>query len=135
MSGEAPLDRHDYRLRKLPLIHPHALVLTRTDPRFAIRRHSIFDPAPSQCHVIRSMNILNKAYFSDADITAAVRCAMASLHPGGLWIVGRTIREDPPIHDVSIFRKLLGSDAVEVIARIGAGSEIQSLVLATDVRC
>jgi len=128
-SDTAPFDRQDSRFRKLPLIHPRALVLARTDTRFAIRRHSVFDPAPSPCHAIRSMNILNKEYFSDPEIATAARSAMASLHPGGVWIVGRTIREDPSIHDASIFRKS-SSGSVEVIARIGAGSDIQDIALA-----
>jgi hypothetical protein len=127
-SSAAPLDRSVYRFRKLPLIHPRALILARTDTRFSIRRHSVFDAAPSRCHAIRSMNILNKAYFSDSHITAAARCVIDSLHPGGIWIVGRTIRDNPSAHDVSIFRKP-PSGAIEVIAQIGAGSEIQDIVL------
>ena len=128
-TGAARFDRVEFRFRKLPLIHPRALGLARSDSRFTIRRHSVFQQAPSPCHAIRSMNILNRGYFGEAELIAAARCAIASLRPGGIWIVGRTICEDPPTHDVSVFRKP-PSGAIEVITRIGAGAEIQELVLA-----
>jgi len=125
---EDPLEQHGYVLRKLPLVHPRALALARSGAPFAIRRHSVFEPAPALCHVIRSMNILNLAYFSEQQLAQAARSAIASLHPGGIWIVGRTIRENPPEHDVSLFRKR-SAESVELIERIGAGSEIGSIVL------
>jgi hypothetical protein len=125
---EESLDRDGYVLRKLPLIHPRALALAQSDRRFMIRRHSIFESAETPCHVIRSMNIFNRAYFSESELTQGIRSVIASLHSGGIWIVGRTIREDPPVHDVSIFRKRSSGD-FELIERVGSGSEIESIVL------
>lgn len=118
----------EYCLRKLPLIHPRALALTRSDARFVIRRHSVFDRAEVPCHVIRTMNILNRAYFPERQLSEAVDNVITSLRPGGIWIVGRTIQDDPPTHNVSIFRKK-NSGGLEVLKQIGAGSEIDPIAL------
>ena len=120
--------RHGFAIRQLPLTHPRALFLARNDSRFAIRQHSIFNPAPIPCHAIRSMNILNKAYFSDSELNRGIHVIVSSLKPGGLWVVGRTICEKPREHDVSIFRKT-SSGRLDVLERLGAGSEIHDLVL------
>ncbi len=127
--NDDPLDRDGYRLRKLPLIHPEALALARGDSRFMIRRGSIFESLANPCHVIRSMNVLNQAYFSEEELAQGARSAIASLLAGGIWIVGRTIAEDPPQHEVSIFRKQ-GSGKLEMVQRVGSGSEIESIALA-----
>ncbi|MBV8552214.1 MAG: hypothetical protein JOY54_13000 [Acidobacteriaceae bacterium] len=125
---EEMLERNGRLLRKLPLIHPRALELARRDERFSIRRHSVFERAPAPCHVIRSMNILNRSYFSEHQLFDAARSVAESLHAGGIWIVGRTTCEDPPVHDVSVLRKL-DSGLLQVVERTGAGSEIESIAL------
>jgi hypothetical protein len=127
-DSEEVLLRGGYRLHKLPLVHPRALALARTEPRFRLRRHSVFAQAPVPCHAIRSMNILNRSYFAEQDLLTGIRSVVASLHTGGLWIVGRTVREDPPEHHASILRKT-GSGRLELVERFGAGSEIESLAL------
>jgi hypothetical protein len=124
------IDRNGYRFRKLSLIHPDALNLARHDARFRIRRQSVFEPLPAPCHVIRSMNIFNRAYFSEAQLAQGARAAVASLLPGGIWILGRTTAEEPPVHEVTIFRKQ-SSGALEVLDRLGAGSEIEAIALST----
>ncbi len=118
----------EYRFRKLPVVHPRALALARSDPRFAIRRHSVFDRADAPCHVIRTMNILNRAYFTERELAQAARSVVGSLLPGGVWIVGRTTSDNPPVHDASIFQKQ-HSGALELIQQIGDGSEMDSIAL------
>ncbi len=126
--GDAVLERGSLFLRKLPLVHPQAMALARVDPRFSIRRQSIFESAPAPCHVIRSMNILNRAYFSTAQLAAAMQAILESLRPGGIWILGRTIDDKEAHHNVSILRKS-SKDGVEVIKRIGAGADVESIAL------
>jgi hypothetical protein len=126
---EEPCQQAGYILRRLPLIHPEALALARNDPRFSVRRQSIFDRATNPAHVIRSMNILNRNYFPDDQLAQGANAVAASLHDGGIWILGRTTQEDPPVHDVTLFRKL-SSGRLEEIERIGAGSEITAIALA-----
>jgi hypothetical protein len=122
------LSRDNYRFRKLSLIHPDALDLTRQDARFVIRRQSVFERLPVPCHVIRSMNIFNRAYFSEGQLEQGARSVIDSLLAGGFWILGRTTEEQPPAHEVTIFRKL-ASGSLEVLERLGAGSEIETIAL------
>lgn len=128
--SEETVERDGYRLRKLNLIHPDALHLARSDSRFTIRRQSIFDSPSEPCHVIRAMNVLNRAYFSEEQLAQAARNAISHLRPGGMWIVGRTTSEDPPVHEATIFQKP-SFGALEVVSRIGPGSEIETIALTT----
>jgi hypothetical protein len=128
-ANEEPIEQNGYILRKLPLIHPEARALARIDARFSVRPHSIFEKLKEPVSVIRSMNILNRAYFSEQQLAEGARCVIDSLVAGGIWILGRTVSENPPVHEVSIFRKQ-DSGALEVLERVGPGSEIESIALA-----
>jgi len=122
------LEQAPYVFRKIPLIHPDAQAMRRTSERFTIRRHSVFEASDAPCHVIRTMNIFNVAYFEQERLQDGVRAIWRSLLPGGMWIVGRTTQESPPVHNASIFvREEAGFRLVE---RFGAGSEIESLATA-----
>lgn len=88
--------------RKIPLIHPDAQAMRRSNSRFDIRKHSIFEAAPHPCHAIRTMNILNLAYLPTDHLLESIDAVWRSLLPGGIWIVGRTI-ENSGAHHVSIF--------------------------------
>ncbi len=127
-NGIQQKDCEGYRIRKLSVVHPRALALARSDGRFAIRRHSVFDRANAPCHVIRTMNILNRAYFNEQQIAQAARSIVASLIPGGIWILGRTVSDDPPVHNVSIFQRRRSGE-LELIEQIGEGSEVASIAL------
>lgn len=76
--------------KPLSLVHPRAAKLTRQEGRFQTVEHSVFDPLPSPCHVVRTMNVLNLAYFSRARLEAAIENIWSCMHTGGIWIVGRT---------------------------------------------
>ncbi|MBV8569593.1 MAG: hypothetical protein JO319_03185 [Acidobacteriaceae bacterium] len=126
--GEAALVREPYVVRKLPLVHPNAMALARSDARFSICRHSVFERSQTPCHVIRSMNILNRAYFSEVELTQAARAVIGSLRTHGIWVVGRTIDDESSVHDASVFRKG-SSGELELISRMGNGAEIERLAL------
>ena len=115
----------DYRVSKIPCIHPKALSFSKANTRFQLRTRSVFEQAPS-CHVLRTMNILNRAYFSEEKLTAGVEAAFESLKPGGIWIVGRTLEQDFSNH-VSILRR--GQNGWQVLERLGHGSEMEELAV------
>ena len=115
--------------RKIPIVHPEAATLASQNPRFHILRHSAFEALPSPVDVIRTMNIFNNAYFPPERLATGARAVWQSLRTGGIWIVGRTISEAPPIHEVSVFART--DSGFTLLSRIGPGSEIESLVLAT----
>lgn len=115
-------------LRKIPIIHPEAMALARQDSRFRIMCHSAFAPLPAPVDVIRTMNIFNRSYFPPPRLTDGVRAVWLSLRPGGLWLVGRTVRETPAAHEVSAFIRT--ASGFQLVWRNGTGSEIEELALA-----
>ena len=122
--GPATANVQPFALRRLPLVHPEAVELL--GPGFGIRRHSIFAALDTPVDVIRTMNILNRTYFPEARLREAIAAVERSLKPGGIWIVGRTVRDDPPENEVTIFRR--GETGWQVLRRVGPGSEIEPLV-------
>ncbi len=116
----------DVQVRYIPFIHPEAVALTRTNPNFRFCERSVFDAAAGSCGVLRTMNIFNRDYFSERQLTEGASAAFQSLQPGGLWIVGRTL-EDQITNHATFFRR--GEQSFEVLERIGKGSEIEPLAL------
>ncbi|MGB2635573.1 MAG: hypothetical protein WAM58_16710 [Candidatus Acidiferrum sp.] len=116
----------EYRIGEISCVHPEAGVLSKNDPRFTIRTRSVFDRSPG-VDVVRTMNILNLAYFPTEQLIDGIQAAFQSVKPGGLWIVGRTHEEDSKNH-VTFFRRT--DKGWQVLERIGNGSEIEMLVTA-----
>jgi len=116
----------DVQVRYIPFIHPEAVALTRKNPNFRFCERSVFDATARTCHVLRTMNIFNRDYFSEQQLTEGASAAFQSLQPGGLWIVGRTL-EDQVTNHATFFRR--GEQNFEVLERIGNGSEIEPLAL------
>jgi hypothetical protein len=113
-------------VRSIPYVHPRARDLARTNPNFQFRLRSVFETTPEACDVIRTMNIFNRSYFSDEQLSAGAKAIFKSLRPGGMWILGRTLEEDFSNH-VSLLRR--GEGGWETLERIGMGAEIEGLVL------
>jgi hypothetical protein len=124
--GTAEQVANGFEIRKLPVAHPEALRLAKEDSRFSIRSHSAFEGSDEPCNVIRTMNIYNRAYFSEDRLREGVRAVLGSLKPDGIWIVGRTADEAATSHNVTMFRKR-DSGLLDVIERVGEGSEIEDL--------
>jgi len=116
------------RLVRLPLVHPEAIALADASPEsFAIRSHSVFTAAPAPVDVVRMMNILNRVYFEEAKLQEGARSVWRSLNARGIWIVGRTVREQPPEHRVSVLEKT--EQGFRLLERYGGPSEIEELAL------
>lgn len=114
--------------RKIPLIHPRAAALARSAASFRVERHSVFEPAGRPAHVVRTMNILNAGYFDSTQLQRGARSVWESLVPGGLWIVGRTVKDAPPLHHVSVLVKT--GTGFELLERYNQKSEIEDLARA-----
>ncbi len=119
----------ELRVRYIPYIHPEAMALTRKNPNFRFCERSVFDATPATCDVLRTMNIFNRDYFSEQQLTEGVSAAFQSLRPGGLWIVGRTLEQDFTNH-ATFFRR--NPERFEVVDRLGSGSEMEALALSTN---
>jgi hypothetical protein len=115
-----------YKVRPISYIHPEVRKLADHNPHFQFRMRSVFDRTPAACHVLRTMNIFNRAYFSEQQMADGAAAVHESLQPGGLWIVGRTLEEDLSNHATFLQRKQSGW---EVLERIGKGSEMEPVAL------
>ncbi|HTA46529.1 MAG TPA: hypothetical protein VK789_28995 [Bryobacteraceae bacterium] len=129
LNSECPevFEQPPFVFRKIPLIHPEAQALRVSCSRFAIRRHSVFESSDGLPDVIRTMNIFNHSYFSKERMLEGARAVAQSLREGGLWIVGRTMQENPPVHHASLLVR--EKDGFRLIERFGPGSEIEELVV------
>jgi len=108
---------------KICCVHPKARSLASGNPRFRIVTRSIFEYTPG-IDVLRTMNILNKSYFSVNQISDGMEAAFRSLKPGGIWIVGRTLEHDLSNH-ATVFKK--EESAWKVLLRVGTGWELEEL--------
>jgi hypothetical protein len=115
-----------YQVRTIPYIHPEAAALARANPRFRFCRRSVFERSATPCHVIRTMNIFNRAYFSTERLEEGFRTIFDSLVPGGIWIVGRTLEEDLSNH-ATFFRRR--ENGWEVLDRVRDGWEMEQMAL------
>jgi hypothetical protein len=123
-----PAKKSSWTVQPISLIHPAARRLLAIDPRFEIRRHSIFTPLPQPCHAIRTMNIFNLGYFSEDGLRAGAACVTGSLVDGGIWILGRTTQDiRPSVNSVSIFQK--NGSSLKLVRQLNGGSEIEELAL------
>lgn len=124
-AGEAA--QTDLNIKRISLVHPEARALATSDSRFEVRKRSVFDIVSSSCDVLRTMNILNRGYFSEGQLTSGISAAWQSLRPGGLWVVGRTMEDSFRNHASLLGRNDSGWD---LVTRVGDGSEIEALALA-----
>jgi hypothetical protein len=111
-----------YQVSQINCVHPEARTFSSINPQFQLRARSVFDVTPDSLHVLRTINILNKDYFSDAQLREGSEAAFRSLRLGGVWIVGRTLESDFSNH-VSFLRKL--EKGWGLLARVGRGSEME----------
>lgn len=112
----------EYQINRINCVHPEVLTFISANPRFQPRTRSVFDITPNAVHVLRTMNILNKDYFSDSQLRDGSKAAFRSLKLGGVWIVGRTLESDFSNH-VTFLQKL--ENGWGTLTRIGKGSEME----------
>jgi hypothetical protein len=127
-KGDEELHRPPYVFRKISMIHPAAEALRLSAAAFRIQRQSVFDPLVQPSDVIRTMNILNVSYFDRGRLSLAARNVWQSLKPAGIWIVGRTIEEEPPLHHASVLIRT--REGFALLERHVEKSEVEDLVLA-----
>lgn len=115
-----------YQVSRISTIHPSVAQFGARDPRFQLRQQSVFECVPDSCHILRTMNILNVGYFSHVELVKGIHVAFHALKEGGIWIVGRTLKQDLSNH-VTLFEK--EKMGWRVLDRLGNGSEIEDLAL------
>jgi hypothetical protein len=86
---------------------------------------------PAVFDVVRAANILNRDYFDDATLKMILGNLRVRLARNGLLVVCRTDNEG--MNRASVFA-LRDCDHLEVVARLGAGSDIEDLALLANGR-
>lgn len=75
---------------------------------------------------VRVANLLNRGYFPEPQLVTMLRVVTHRVRPGGLLILCRT--EPDEINHATVFRRR-EAGGLEVVARLGKGSEIEELVV------
>jgi SAM-dependent methyltransferase len=112
-------------VRELSLVNPALAALAARDPRITVREHSIFAPWPdTPPDVIKVANVLNRAYFTEAQLRHALTQAQRALAGGGRLFVTDNRREER----VSVLAKT--GPGFELVERVNGGAEVTELALA-----
>jgi hypothetical protein len=120
-----------YSVGKICCVHPQARFFSKKYPQFRVNVRSVFDYTPG-VDVVRTMNILNTAYFSQKQLIEAAKAVFRSLKPGGIWIVGRTLEHDFSNH-VTFYRR--ADQGWDMLQRVGDGWEMEELVYHAAAQC
>ena len=105
------------------------------NPDFTLLEESISTPTPenllNKFNVLRAANILNKSYFDDTTLTNMVINLKSRLKTNGLIVVCRTCDEKDGTNTSTTFKKTDNGN-LEILERIGSGSEIENLIMETN---
>lgn len=115
------------RLERFPLVSPKCLEMTKSNGNFVFSRRDLFQHFEGQLDVVRALNILNRDYFNETQLRAAIANVASCLSENGLFIVGRSHDKEDKEHNVSIFRK--NGDKFALVIDYLKGAEIKNLVL------
>lgn len=132
----ASRDRIRTSLERAEQLRTVRLLSPRLNDRhdITIERNDIFQRTPhfdGRFDFIRAANILNRGYFEDKALRRALgNIAHYLSGPGALLLVARSVGNQTA---GTLFNLSQDGRRLQVVSRIGAGSEIEALVLATSV--
>lgn len=89
----------DIAVHIVNLFCPSAQALAVDDPRFSLAQHDLLDSSPTEGKLdcIRAMNVINRGYFSDAELHRVFQNMASALQPQGLLIVGSNEESDSAV--------------------------------------
>lgn len=109
----------------LTQIHPTCLSYMKSKRNFKYVYHNLFDPFLEKYDVIRVMNVLQQAYFSDHENFQILKNIFNSLNKNGLLITGSNDVTKSPINASIFIRKDNGFSLKKII---NDGSRIHDLI-------
>jgi chemotaxis methyl-accepting protein methylase len=123
----ARLEANDPALNvtRIRLLSPECLRLLASDSRFTFERYNVLEPAKGRFNLVRAMNVLNRGYFSDADLRLASANVHGSLIPGGLFVTGSNEDAGSSVDGAIYERTETGFRQLWVS---GAGSQIDGIL-------
>jgi len=106
------------------LLHPKLRQRAFVDPRIVVKEYNVFEPWPSElADIVKVANVLNRLYFSDAEILKALANLKMAMKSDGKLL----ITDNREIEKVSIFSK--DSAGMLVLEKeVNGGTEIADLV-------
>ncbi len=112
--------------QRVSLVQPALERRARTDERVALVTHDVFAPWPGPpADVVRLANLLNRTYFSDADIGRALSQCHRMIVPDGLL---QLVENRPGLGEQgALYRR--GEAGFVRVAQVGAGSDVDGLVV------
>ncbi len=98
--------------------------------RVTVREHDLTTLRPEwrdRFDVVRAANVLNRDYFDQPTLERMIAHLRTYVRARGLLVLCRT-HDDTRTNHASVLRRATAGDAFAVVARVGDGSEIESLV-------
>jgi len=122
---------HGFHTKKITLVTKRLL----NNPDFILHEENILTPTPKELlntfNILRAANILNLSYFDEKTLASMILNLKSRLKTNGLFVICRTSETKTGSNNGTIFKKLDNGE-LEVIDRVGAGSEIEDIVLRTN---
>jgi hypothetical protein len=115
-------------IRPVQLVSPRL----RDHPRVRVEKNDIFTATPryqARFDFVRAANILNRGYFSEAEIRRALVHVVSYLSGPGAWLL--IARSTGGQHVATLFQVSADGRRLQAVDRFGGGSEIEWLVFAT----
>jgi hypothetical protein len=125
-AGNASSAPPGFSAEQVVLVGRAASALLASDGGVSFVRQDVTKPLSGRFHLVRAMNVLNRAYFDDATLRVAVGHVRDAVLPGGAFLVGRSIDEQDRRTAATLFLRTEGG--FEVRRRFHEGSEIEPLV-------
>ena len=116
-------------IRRVPFVSALAARRAAETGRFSLESFDVLTgegTVEGDFDVVRAANILNRAYFDDSRLRAAIGVIFRRMRDGGVLLIGRTDTDGTTA--ASCFTK--GPESFESRADLNGGAEIKDLVLA-----
>ena len=122
----------DLAKTELLFINKDLQELQKTDIRIEIMRYNIFEPwIKEKVNIVIVGNLLNRAYFTDAQIETGIRNCVNTLAENGLLAIIRNVasKNGTEIEKSAIYQKNTKAGSLQKIREINTGIEIDDLLL------
>ena len=112
-------------IREVVFVDSECRELMKIDDCFKLGEKDVLGPLGENYDIVRAMNLLNKGYFNENELSCAVKNIIQSLREGGLFIVGSN-KERGTVVNGGIYRKQ--GTQMKCVANSGEGSHIHSMI-------
>lgn len=106
------------------LLHPKLRQRVLADPRIVVKEYNVLEPWPYELvDIVKVANVLNRLYFSDAEISVATENLKSAMKPHGKLV----ITDNRTIEKVSMFSKSSAGRLV-LEKKVNGGTEVANII-------